>query len=166
MADLTVFFFFKSQIRTQYLGVFYLKNGWFYKVFTILVKWDPLVRIFWPKWNLCLRILGEKVTHLGSTSPYALTCEYPPPDLHTSHIIQYCCMQNNTELITRDTKWEQIRCTFTLNTCNLFLLHENLTEQLSVIIRASYGVPISVSICVRQYRIVWICFTVITRIYH
>ena len=26
----------------------------------------------------CLRIFAEKVTHLGGTSPYALTCEYPP----------------------------------------------------------------------------------------
>ena len=34
---------------------------------------------FWPKWNLCLRIFCEKVTHLGSTSRYALTCEYPLP---------------------------------------------------------------------------------------
>ena len=25
---------------------------------------------------------AEKVTHLGGTSPYALTCEYPPPRGH------------------------------------------------------------------------------------
>ena len=40
------------------------------------MKWDPLLRSFWTKWDPCLRIFGEKVTHLGSTSPYALTCEY------------------------------------------------------------------------------------------
>ena len=33
---------------------------------------------FLPKWNPCLRILGEKETHYGSTSPHALTCEYHP----------------------------------------------------------------------------------------
>ena len=33
----------------------------------------------WPKWNPCLRILGEKVTHLGGISPNALTFEYPTP---------------------------------------------------------------------------------------
>ena len=46
--------------------------------FAIVLKWDPLLRIFWPKWDPCLRIFAEKVTHLGGTSPYALTCEYPP----------------------------------------------------------------------------------------
>ena len=36
-------------------------------ILQVLFLWgDPLLRIFW-----------EKVTHLGSTSPYALICEYP-----------------------------------------------------------------------------------------
>ena len=39
---------------------------------------------FGPKWDPRLRIFGKKVTHLGGTSPYALTCEYPPPPEHTS----------------------------------------------------------------------------------
>ena len=34
---------------------------------------------FGPKLDPYLRIFSEKVTHLGSTSLYALTCEYPPP---------------------------------------------------------------------------------------
>ena len=53
----------------------------FYRFFLPLkfVKWDPPVWIFWSKWDSCLRIFGEKVTHLGGTSPYALTCEYPFP---------------------------------------------------------------------------------------
>ena len=46
--------------------------------FAIVVKWDPCLRIFWPKWYPCLRIFDDKVTHLGGTSPYVLTCEYPP----------------------------------------------------------------------------------------
>ena len=62
-----------------FLRVFTSKTAGFSIFFTILVIWDPLLRIFWPKLNLCLRIFGEKVTHLGSTSPYALTSEYPPP---------------------------------------------------------------------------------------
>ena len=47
--------------------------------FAILVKWDPLSRISLIKMGPCLRIFDEKLTHLGSTSLYALTCEYPPP---------------------------------------------------------------------------------------
>ena len=45
------------------------------------VKWDALVRIFFTKMEPMSRIFGEKVTHLGSTSLYALTCEYPPLDI-------------------------------------------------------------------------------------
>ena len=67
MADLTVFSKF-SQIRTHFQGFFYLKNDWFYHFFFVVVasfvKWDP-----------CLRIFGEKITYLGGTSPYVLTCE-------------------------------------------------------------------------------------------
>ena len=29
---------------------------------------------------------SEKVTHLGGTSPYALTCEYPPGRLMSSYL--------------------------------------------------------------------------------
>ena len=43
----------------------------------IFVKWDCSLRIFSTKMGPCLRIFGEKVTYLGGTSPYALTCEYP-----------------------------------------------------------------------------------------
>ena len=77
------------------------KNGWFYCFFEIFANWHPFLRVFLPqirpilqdvcyfcemgpssifflfKWDQCLRIFGEKVTHLGSTSPYAWTCEYP-----------------------------------------------------------------------------------------
>ena len=58
---------------------FCLKNGWFYNFVANFVKWDPPLRIFfWPKGDPCLRIFGEKVTHLDGISPYALICEYPP----------------------------------------------------------------------------------------
>ena len=79
MADLTVFTKF-LQIGTHFQGVFLPQNGWFFFFFIeIFVKWDPLLRIFWPKLDPCLRIFGEKVTHLSGTSPYALTCAYTPP---------------------------------------------------------------------------------------
>ena len=81
------------------------KNGWFYRVFfpnfcksgpiskgfstpkmagftfffALFIKWDPLLRIFWTKMGPMSKDFWWKVTHLGSTSLYALTCEYPPP---------------------------------------------------------------------------------------
>ena len=79
------------------------KNGWFNGFFEIFANRDPFLRVFlphwradftiflwflwtltlfpgfsWPKFDPCLRIYAEQVTHLGGTSPYALTCEYPP----------------------------------------------------------------------------------------
>ena len=78
-ADLNLFFEIFAN-RDPFLRVFLPQNGWFNNFFAIFAKWDPLLRIFfWPKWDPCLRIFAEKVTHLGGTSPYALTCEYPPP---------------------------------------------------------------------------------------
>ena len=46
--------------------------------FAIFVKWDSLVRIFLTKMGPMSEDFGEKVTHFGGTSPYALTCEHPP----------------------------------------------------------------------------------------
>ena len=44
----------------------------------------PSLRIFWLKWDPCLKNFGEKLTRLGGTSLYAVTWEYPPhPDIHT-----------------------------------------------------------------------------------
>ena len=77
-ADLKLFFESFAN-RDPFLRAFLPQNGWFYHFFAIFAKWDPLLRIFfWPKWDPCLRILAEKVTHLGGTSPYGLSCEYPP----------------------------------------------------------------------------------------
>ena len=40
----------------------------------------------------CLRIFGEKLTHLGGTSPYALTCECPPRDhMHGTRALSTMC---------------------------------------------------------------------------
>ena len=61
----------------SFLRGFHLKNSWFWKFFAIFIKWDPLLRNFWQKWDPNLRIFCEKLTHLGGTSPYSLTCEYP-----------------------------------------------------------------------------------------
>ena len=41
-------------------------------------KMGPSSMIFLTIVGPYLRIFGEKVSHLGGTSPYALTCEYPP----------------------------------------------------------------------------------------
>ena len=76
------------------------KNGWFdvFFFFEIFANPDPFLRVFlpqkwlilqifrnfgamgpsfkdffWLKWDPCLRIFCEKLTHLGGTSPYALT---------------------------------------------------------------------------------------------
>ena len=80
------------------------KNGWIDSFLKFSQNRDPFLRVFLPqKWlilqffrkfcemghsskyffftkmgPMCLRIFGEKVTHLDGTSPYALTCEYPP----------------------------------------------------------------------------------------
>ena len=76
------FFFFFFVNRDSFLRVSLPQK--FYKVFfffffffffVIFVKWGPL----WPKWDTCLRIFGEKVTHLGGTSLYNLTDKSPPP---------------------------------------------------------------------------------------
>ena len=79
MDDLTVFlffFFFKfSQIWTHFKSSSD-KSNWFYNSFAIFVKWYPLLRIFLTKMELILRIFGGKVSHLGSTFPYASTYEY------------------------------------------------------------------------------------------
>ena len=47
----------------------------------IFVKCDPLLRIFLTKWDPFLRIFGEKVTHLGGSSPYTLMSKYSLPPL-------------------------------------------------------------------------------------
>ena len=82
------------------------KNGWFKAFFRNFRKSGPISKgfstskwlilqffrdfcemgpsskdFFGAKWDPCLRIFAEKVTHLGGTSPYALTCEYPPPGI-------------------------------------------------------------------------------------
>ena len=77
-------FFFKIFAnQDSFLRVFYFKNGRFYHFFCNFCEIGPSSKdLFWSKWDPCLRIFGEKVTHLGSTSqsPYVLTCEYPPAD--------------------------------------------------------------------------------------
>ena len=62
-----------------YLRCFLPQKRLFLPIFRNFCEMGPSSKdSFWPKWDPCQRILGEKVTHLGSTSPYALTCEYPP----------------------------------------------------------------------------------------
>ena len=51
------------------------------------ILWNETLQIgfFWPKWDPCLRIFGEKVTHLGGTSPHALSYELPPSIVEFSY---------------------------------------------------------------------------------
>ena len=77
------FFFFFLNFRKSGLiskGFSTSKMAYFTIIFVTFVKWDPLLRIFWPKWDPCSRNFGEKVTHLGNTSLY---CEYHPPPTTT-----------------------------------------------------------------------------------
>ena len=49
-----------------------------FTIFRDFCEMGPSSKDFLSKMDPCLRIFAEKVTHLGCTSPYALTCEYPP----------------------------------------------------------------------------------------
>ena len=91
-----------------------LKMADFTSFSQLFVKWDPLLRIFWPKWNPCLRIFSEKVTHLGSTSPYALTCECSPIPRFPYHINKPSLVSIRIQLF----KWDHV---------HIFSLSYNLT---------------------------------------
>ena len=71
---------------------------------------------FWPNWDPCLRIFGEKVTHLGSISPYALTCEYP------SRI----CKCSAWAVVAEQRSWVQVECRHCLKTTSLFTMNPSL----------------------------------------
>ena len=78
-------------------GFFYLKTADF-TMFCNFCEMGPSSKdFFWPKWDPCLRSFGKKVTHLDGTSPYALTCEYPPGFIwdrkllkHRHHKVMQC----------------------------------------------------------------------------
>ena len=63
-ADWTVFSKF-SQIGTHFQVFFYLTNGWFYQFFTVLVKWDPLLRFFWIKMGPMSKDFWWKTNQFG-----------------------------------------------------------------------------------------------------
>ena len=57
--------------------------------FFLIFLWNRacFYRFFWPKWNPCLRIFGEKVTHLGCKIPVCCNMWVPllpsmVPNLH------------------------------------------------------------------------------------
>ena len=73
MVDLTVFKIFTNQ--DPFLRVFSTSNKADFTIFfTIFMKCDALLRIFLTKMG---PILVKKITHLGGTILYALTCENP-----------------------------------------------------------------------------------------
>ena len=67
--------FCKSGTISKGLSTSKMADFTFFFFFLILVKRDLLLRIFWLKWDPCLKIFGEKVAHLGGTSLYASTSE-------------------------------------------------------------------------------------------
>ena len=44
---------------------------------------------------------SEKVTHLGGTSPYALTCEYPPPPVVATLPVTSCSCERSCSTLRR-----------------------------------------------------------------
>ena len=77
-ADLTVFLEFFAN-RDPFLMIFLPQKWLILQFFHDFGETGPSSKDFLTKWDPCPRIFGEKVTHLGGTSPFALTCEYPPP---------------------------------------------------------------------------------------
>ena len=81
MADMLFFFFLFFEIfenRDPFLRAFLPQKPLILPFFANLVIWNLLLHFFGTKtgpWWPGLRIFGEKLTHMGSTSPYALTCE-------------------------------------------------------------------------------------------
>ena len=82
--DLRIFFSLKKWLNRQFCQNFCklrtISKGFSASKmadFTIFVKWD--LRIFLNKMGPMSKDFWWKVTHLGGTSPYALTCEYPTP---------------------------------------------------------------------------------------
>ena len=90
-ADFTFFFFSEIFAHQDPFVRLFLPKKWLILQFfrNFFRNWTPFYRSFWPKWDPCLRIFGEKVTHLDNTSLYALTCELPPPPPVTMTVRQY-----------------------------------------------------------------------------
>ena len=77
-ADFTDFFF--SEVFTNwdpFLRLFLPQKWLILQFFRNICKMGSSFKDFWPKWDPCLRIFGEKVAHLGGTSPYALHVSTP-----------------------------------------------------------------------------------------
>ena len=59
--------------RYPFLRVFLPQKWLILHSFCIFCEMGPSSKDFlWPNWDPCLRIFGQKVTHLGGTSLYAL----------------------------------------------------------------------------------------------
>ena len=65
---------------------------------------------FWTKMGPMSKDFGEKVTHLGSTSPYALTCEYPPCIFHVAKVeCTYCSFRGDLKCHFSFSQWSIFR---------------------------------------------------------
>ena len=58
--------------------------------FSVFVEWVPILRIFLTKMGPLSEDFCWKPNHLGSTSPYALTCEYPPQQKYHIYFCSWC----------------------------------------------------------------------------
>ena len=59
-------------------------------------------------------IFGEKVAHLGGTSPYALICEYPQP-LRVKHLKKYVQQNYHFEERNCQDSFEALSWCYMLN---------------------------------------------------
>ena len=93
----------KKQLNRQFFWNFHksrpISKGFFsaskmadFKNFSQILWNEPSSKdFFWPKWDSCLRIFGEKVTHI----PICLSMWVPPPPSIYAHIraaSHNCCI--------------------------------------------------------------------------
>ena len=77
---LILWFFLKFRKSGPFLKVFLPQKMADFTIFSqFLWNGTPLLWIFLTKWDSCLRIFGEKVTHLGGKSLYICLNMWVPP---------------------------------------------------------------------------------------
>ena len=100
--DLKLFFeIFTNQ--APLLRVFLPQNGWFYHVFAVFAKWDPLLRIFWTKMGPMSKDFCWKSNPFGRHIPVCLNMWVPP-----RVIFLFCLAQRINgmrEYILREWTW-------------------------------------------------------------
>ena len=152
------------QIGTHFYRLFNIKNSWFFKFSQFLWIGILFKGFFWPKWNLCLRIFGEKVTHWVAHIPKSFNKRIPPP-LGTSicihkylkhiphlfiHIsvslpVWWCMIGDKWRDYESAFWWYKIRPFTSMQSDNLYLINfqsKFFTESLSIVIIGPLCFPI------------------------